>query len=163
VTAGTTSTGRKLWTETDGAARVLQKEAEKRQQFQCIKAGLAKCPVCRKEAKIVRFGLGGKGIWIGCDRTEDCSRYIEFHAEGWSIEDTARDWNRRNRGWRKVLRRIKRGFYDRFGHLSRAEKRLQKEIKAKKEKNLAKRREIFGIFAPQRKKSWWIFGKKGNK
>lgn len=160
---GTTSTGKRLWTVTGGAEKIVAEEAEREKRYAEIKAGLARCPVCKGAAEIVRFGFRGKGVWVGCDRTEACSRYIEFHSEGWSVEDTARDWNKRNRGVRKLVRLTKKWFSDRFGSRQRADKRFRAEIAAKKAAEVAKRREVFGINEPQRAKRWWEFGKKGNK
>lgn len=161
--AGLKFTGGKLWRVTDGAETALRAEAERRQKYRRIRAGLAKCLVCGREANIVQFGRGGKGVWIGCDRTEACCRYIEYHAEGWSIEETARDWNRRNRGFRKWIRLLKKWIYDRFGEQKRAERRYLRELEAKKSREIALRRERFGFSEPKEPTRWWKFVRKGNK
>lgn len=163
MTDGYAFLGKRLWTVTDGAEKVLQEEAARRQKFHLIKAGLVKCPVCGQEADIVIFGIRGKGVWIGCDRTEACSRYIEYHAEGWSVEDTAKDWNRRNCGLRKKIRQMKKWFYDRFGKQKREERRFLKELDLKKEQELSKRRKAFGISEQPKAKRWWKLGREGNK
>lgn len=163
MTDGATSKVKSLWTETDGAVRALREEAEREAKLAHIKASLVRCPVCKGEAEMVRFGLRGRGIWIGCFRTEECSRYIEIHTGGWSIEDTARDWNRRNRGIRKWIRSLKRCLFNSFGRRKRAERRYERELEQKKEAEAAKRLEIFGISTPKGKKTWWRFGNKGNK
>lgn len=160
---GTTSTGKKLWTVTDGADKVVHAEKAWQERYAQIKAGLARCPVCKGAAEIVCFGLRGKGVWIGCDRTEACSRYIEIHTEGWSVEDTARDWNRRNSGIFKMVRLVKKWFFDRFGKVARAERRMRAEKSEKEAANMTKRRQVFGIKESGRAKWWRKFGKKGNR
>ena len=146
-----------LWRETGGEKRVLEARAAKEALVRRLTEGLAKCPVCKGSAKIVLFGLRGNGVWVGCDKTEECSRYIERHLEGWSIEDTVADWNRRNKGWRKWARGAKRWYRVRFGSEERAKKRVLRELKAKKEEELAKRRARFGILPPKKAKRWWKF------
>ena len=160
---GTTGTGKKIWRMTGGEERVLSEEEENRQKVERIKEGLARCSICGAEAKLVLFGLGKKGVWIGCDRTGECGRYIEMHSIGWSIEDVARDWNRRNRGLLKLIRTVKRWFHNRTDAVKRNERRMRKENEREKEQLERKRREVFGINEPERAKRWWKFGKKGNK
>lgn len=153
--ASTTLTSNRLWTVTDGAEKDIRLMEEREAKVREITDGLAKCPVCNHPAKLVRFGYHNRGVWIGCDRTEECSRYIERHLEGWSIEDTAECWNRRNRGMRKAVRMVKRWFRLHFGSEVRAEKRYRKVLAAKKLAEIAKRREVFGIIKPKRAKKWW--------
>jgi len=153
----------RLWTETDGAERYLAECERKRQEFERLVKSLAKCPICKGAARIDRFGLLGHGVWIGCDETDECCRYIEYHEGGWSIEDTARDWNRRNRGVLKCIRLLKRWFRVRFGKMARAERVRKRELAAKKAEEMAKKREIFGIFEPKTAKKWWKFWRMGNK
>ena len=159
--ADSTSMRKRLWTETDGAEQVLRREAEQERRYAEIKAGLAKCPVCKGAAEIVRFGLSREGVWVGCDRTEKCCRYIEYHSRGWSVEETARDWDHRNRGLRKVVRLIKRWFTERFGRMARAERCMKSERDARRAAEAAKRREVFGGRMERKGKSWWKFWKKG--
>lgn len=153
----------RLWTETDGADRFLAEQERKRLEFEKLVSGLAKCPVCKGAARIERFGLLGHGVWVGCDETDECCRYIEFHEGGWSVEDTVRDWNRRNRGVLKCIRLVKRWFRLRFGKMARAERARKRELAAKKADEMAKKREIFGIFEPKSEKKWWKFWRMGNK
>ena len=144
-----------LWVETGGEKRVLKAWEAKRELISRLTVGLAKCPVCKGAAKIVTFGLSGNGVWVGCDKTDECSRYIELHTEGWSIEDTAAEWNMRNKGWRKCIRQTKRWFRIHFGSEERAKRRRLRELKAEKAKELAKRRERFGILPPKKARRWW--------
>ena len=105
---------------------------------------LVKCPVCGGEAKCVQFGIRGCGVWIGCDRSMECSRYIEVHLRGWSIEETARDWNRRNSGVCKVIRNVKGWFRRHFGKWAREERRIKKQKMAEKAEKEEKLKELFG-------------------
>lgn len=108
------------------------------------KEWLAKCPVCGGEAEKVVFGVGGKGVWVGCCRTEECSRYVEYHKEGWGMEDAVADWNRRNSGVYGAIRRIKRWFRDNLGEVAAEKKREQREKKEKKEAREREIREMLG-------------------
>lgn len=153
--ASTTFKSNRLWTVTDGAENDIRLLEECEAKIREIAEGLAKCPVCNRPAKLIMFGYHNRGVWIGCDRTEECARYIERHLEGWSIEDTAECWNRRNSGIRKVFRMVKRCFRLHFGSEVRAEKRYKKELAAKRLAEIAKRREIFGIIEPKKAKKWW--------
>lgn len=145
-----------LWVETGGEKRVLEAKAAQEVLVRRLMEGLAKCPVCKGPAKIVcGYGFGGNGVWVGCDKTEECSRYIERHTCGWSIEETVRDWNRRNTGWRKCVRSIKRWILNRFGSTARAKRLMERKIALQKEEELSKRRERFGIMAPKKAKKWW--------
>lgn len=144
-----------LWVETGGEKRVLEARAAKEALLRKLTEGLARCPICKEAAKIVLFGLKEHGVWVGCDRTEECSRYVECHAEGWSIADTVGSWNLRNSGWRKWVRMGKRWCRLKFGAEERAKKRIIREFKAKREAEIAKRREVFGIIQPPKAKKWW--------
>lgn len=155
MTEGDTSSKKPLWVETGGERKVLENWERQRELVSRLTGGLAKCPVCKGDAKITIFGLKGNGVWVGCDRTEECSRYIERHTEGWSIEDTAQCWNHQNYGWRRWVRLVKRWFRLRFGAEERAKKRIKRELSAKKAAELAKRRERFGILPPKKAKKWW--------
>lgn len=152
----TTSMKRPLWVETGGEKRVLEARTAQEALIRRLVGSLEPCPVCNGAAKIVSgYGLGGNGIWVGCDKTEECCRYIERHKEGWSIEDTVLDWNRRNKGWRKYIRGIKRWCRHHFGAEERTKRRLIREMAVKREAELAKRRELFGILPPKKAKKWW--------
>lgn len=145
-----------LWVETGGEKRVLDARAAQEALVRRLTEGLEKCPVCNGAAKIVSgYGFGGNGVWVGCDKTEECSRYIEAHTGGWSIEETVRDWNYRNSGWRKYVRFIKRLLRKHFGSTERAQRRIERELALKKEEEMLKRRARFGILPPKRVKKWW--------
>ena len=133
-----------LWKETGGEKRYLSQKAKERARRREIEEGLAKCPVCGKGAKVRIFGLGGNGLGVGCDRSVKCSRNIEYHKEGWSLEEVAEDWNRRNRGIRLLIRRIKMWFEWKFGKEAKWEKQKRKEKARIKREIEKKRREIFG-------------------
>lgn len=106
---------------------------------------LVRCPVCGGEAKCVQFGIRSEGVWIGCDRSMECSRYIEVHLRGWSIEETARDWNRRNSGVCLAIRRIKGWFRKRFGAMAREERRIKERKELEKREKEAKLKELFSV------------------
>lgn len=153
--ASTRFPSNRLWTVTDGAEKDFRHLEEMETKVREITEGLAKCPVCKQPAQLVRFGHRNRGVWIGCDRTEECSRYIERHLGGWSMEDVAQCWNHRNSGLRKVIRMIKRWFRMHFGSEARAEKRRRRGLEAERRAEIAKRREVFGIIEPKRAKKWW--------
>jgi len=144
-----------VWRETGGEQKVLDALERQKELMEDLSDNLAKCPICCGRAKIVIFGREGNGVWVGCDKTGNCMRYIEIHTEGWSIEDTVRDWNWRNSGWRRCIRRAKGWYRVLFGREGRIQKRIKRELEAKKEAELAKRREVFGIIQPKKAKKWW--------
>ena len=109
------------------------------------KEGLARCLVCGAEAEIVVFGLEGNGVWVGCCKTGECSRFIEYHKSGYSISDTVKDWNRRNSGILGWIRRMKLWFRNNFGEVAAKKKREIQSEKKKKMDSEKKMEEIFGI------------------
>ena len=139
-----------LWTVTRSAEEIAAEREAERKHAEELEAGLARCSVCGEAAKVVEFGLEGNGVWIGCDRSEECSRYIEMHEGGWSIEEAAAEWNRYNTGMYLVARRMKRWMRERFGAERRAERAREKQKRAKEAAERAKRREVFGIKAEER-------------
>ena len=143
-----------IWRETRGTEEIEAERRREESERAELEKGLARCSVCNGAAKIVEFGLEGNGVWIGCDRTEECSRYIEIHTEGWSIREVAEEWNRNNRGVNLVIRRVKRWFRERFGEEKRREKRKKREFLAKKRVEETKMREIFGI-SEGKKEGFW--------
>lgn len=142
------------WAVTRGTEELEAERQTERAARLAIEHGLAKCPVCRGAARIVEFGLFGTGVWIGCDRTEECSRYIELHTEGWSIEECAAEWNKCNSGVCLVIRRVKKWFRERFGAEKRAEKRKIREEIVKNRAESERRREIFGVEKPKKRGFW---------
>ena len=152
-----------VWKETGGEVAILERAAAERKRFAEIEGSLAKCPVCRYEAKAVVFGAEGNGVWVGCDRCDECSRYIVLHTEGWSLEECAAEWNRYNSGVFLFIRRAKIWFRRRFGEEKRWEKRKNREEMGKKRAEDAKRREIFGIEGGKGIRKWWQVWRKGNK
>lgn len=143
-----------IWSVTRETAEI---EAEQRREEAArreIELGLAKCPVCRGEAKVVEFGIEGNGVWVGCDRTEECSRYIEIHTEGWSVGEVAGEWNLYNSGIFLMIRRAKRWFRMHFGAEKWQERRENREKEEKNREKEAKRREIFGLKQPKREGFW---------
>lgn len=101
-----------------------------RQKRLLLERGLVPCGVCGKRAKMVEFGLEGNGVWVGCDRSAECCRYIEIHTEGWSAEEAAAEWNRYNSGMFGVLRKWERGLRE-WGE-KRREKKERRARKGKK-------------------------------
>lgn len=123
----------------DGEAIPYAEEIERH------KKGLAKCLVCGSEAEIVVFGLEGNGVWVGCCKTGDCSRFIEYHKSGYSISDAVKDWNRRNSGILGKIRRLKMWFRNNYGEGAAEKKRIKREESEKKMAEERKMEEIFGI------------------
>lgn len=152
-----------LWKVTKGVEEVRREMAAEREKRERMVGGLVRCSVCGGAAKAVEFGAGGLGVWVGCDRSAECSRYIEIHTEGWSLEETAREWNRYNSGMFRVIRRVKRWLRERFGEQKRAENRLKLQKEAEIEAEKAKRGAIFGVKAEKRGERWWKIWRKGNK
>jgi ssDNA-binding Zn-finger/Zn-ribbon topoisomerase 1 len=141
-----------LWIETGGESEYLEERERERERWEKIEKGLARCPICGEKAKVKEFGLGGIGLWVGCDRSEECVRNIEYHSEGWSFEEVAEEWNRRNRGIRLLIRRIKMWFERNFGERKKFERKELKERERIKKEIEKKRNEIFGI--KEEKKGW---------
>ena len=146
--------------ETDELEREREQERVREER---IRRGLAKCPVCGGEARMVIFGVGRNGVWIGCDRSAECSRYIEIHTEGWSLDEVAAEWNKYNSGVFRWLRRAKRRLIKLFGAENRAKKAEILKKEAKKEEERAKREQIFGINRGKKRGRWWGIWRKGNK
>lgn len=138
-----------LWRVTEGAKEYLDRAKMEEMRVEEIISGLKRCSVCGGEAVGTIFGLMGRGVWIGCDRSEECSRYIEMHPEGWSLEECAAEWNKWNGGWRRAIRIIKRKVREVIGREARAWRRIKREKMAKEAEDKAKRRETFGIEAPR--------------
>ena len=134
-----------LWKVTDGAERVMRRERLKELHLQGVIARLAKCPVCGEAAKLVVFGRDGRGVWVGCDRSPECARYIEHHVEGWSIDDATACWNHRNRGLNWVIRKLKMWFRRVFDKNERAEREKKREAAKKRELEKAERMKRFGV------------------
>ncbi|MGN0130720.1 MAG: hypothetical protein ACI4CE_07530 [Methanomethylophilus alvi] len=152
-----------IWTVTRGAEEIRREVMAEAERFAKMVKGLARCPVCGREAKAVVFGAGGLGVWVGCDRSIECSKYIAIHTEGWSLEEVAAEWNRYNSGVFRSIRRAKRWFHLHFG----AEKRVERKEKLKKEAKVgeekAKREQVFGIKSVSKRGEWWRIWRKGNK
>lgn len=155
--------GNGVWRETRGTDEVRRERAAAEARLLGIEAGLAKCTVCGRAAKVETFGREGLGVWVGCDRSAECGRYIEIHTEGWSIEETAREWNRCNRGAFGMIRRAKRWFRERFGAEKRAERKARAKERAEDERERAKRRRMFGMEEARSEGKRRRFWRKGNK
>ena len=137
--------GKSLWRETDGAERAISEEEKEREHLERVVMGLARCSVCEGAAKLCIFGLDGQGVWIGCDRGAECVRNIEYHREGWSVDEVAESWNHRNRGLNRVIRKIKRWMRERFGRLARREREMKREAERERKEVERKMMEVFGI------------------
>lgn len=146
--------GKGIWTVTRETAEIEAKQREEEAARRELEEGLAKCPVCGSKAKVVEFGLEGNGVWVGCDRTEECVRYIEIQTEGWSVFEVAGEWNRNNSGVYLLIREIKRWFRLHFGAEKWRKKRKNREIEEGNRKKEAKRREIFGLKQVKREGFW---------
>ena len=144
-----------IWKVTDGAEKVIRKRELEIEKVRKIIEGLKRCPVCEGKAKLVIFGLGGNGVWIGCDRTERCARNIEYHEEGWSIEEVAAEWNRYNSGIYLIIRKVKQWIEFRYGRLARARRKVAEENRAKEMEKEDFMRKVFGIEEEKREK-WYM-------
>jgi len=144
-----------LWEETGGEKEYQRLEEERKAKEREIEEGLARCSVCGEKAGIHKFGIDERGIWIGCCRTMDCTRYVEYHSEGWSIEDTARDWNRYNGGLFRVVRIVKRKISKVIGRREREWRRMEREEREKKIQSRNRLRELLGIKEKVVRKKWW--------
>ena len=116
-----------------------------RERMQEIESGLARCSECGGKVGVHIFGQEGHGVWIGCDRSFNCSRHIEYHAEGWSIAEVAAEWNRYNSGVMKYVRKAKSWFWKRFGRINRQIKRYNAAKKAEEKAKKAIIREVLGV------------------
>ena len=79
------------------------------------------------------------------------------------MEEVAADWNRRNRGWRKWVRRIKHCIWKMFDEGKRYERKVAREKKRAERAEKERRREIFGIKKPKKVWRWLKFVRIGNK
>ena len=143
-----------IWTETRGTEEIAAEIEHERKEREELLEGMARCSVCGGKGKIVEFGLEGNGVWVGCDRSAECSRYIEIHTAGWSVRECGEEGNKYNTGIYLWLRRVKRWFFERFGAENRRKVRENKEILVKNAELDAKRREIFGVEG-RKKSRWW--------
>ena len=152
-----------IWAVTRGVEEIRRERAEEVERYARIMKGLAKCPVCKGEAKAEVFGAEGHGVWVGCDRSAECCRYIEIHTEGWSLEEVAAEWNRYNSRVYRRIRRMKRWIRKHLGADKRAadEERAKREAEAEEER--AKREKVFGIRRGKRRSWWRGFWRKGSK
>lgn len=141
-----------LWENERSVEEVKEEvEAEREREKQIIE-GLARCPVCGEKAEAVSFGKFGEGVWVGCNRSAECSRNIEYHEEGWSLEEAAEEWNRRNRGIRLGIRKAKMWWEKRFGERARMLKKVAKESEERKKKFELERVEKFKMLEEDFKK-----------
>lgn len=95
---------------------------------------LVKCPVCYRAAEVRQFGFENRGVWVGCNYSPECARYIEWHrpSEGWSLSMAKREWNRKNSGIFGLIRRAKIWLRLHGYLLSREEKAWESRERAKK-------------------------------
>ena len=135
----------KVWKETGGEAEALRRMEETEEREEWILSELEPCCICGGEPRAEILGLFGEGVMIGCDRSAECKRNIERHSEGWSLEEVAEDWNKRNSGARKWIRLFKSFFRRRYGKIARMEKREKKEKRKRELADRKRRMEIFGI------------------
>ena len=134
-----------VWRESRGTEEVRAEIEREREERREVESGLARCSVCGGEAKVEEFGLEGNGVWIGCDKTAECRRYIEIHTEGWSIREAAEEWNRYNSGLYLLVRKLKRWISKRVGAERMRELREGRERKREEEAKKARLREVFGL------------------
>lgn len=136
--------GSKVWTETDGAERCLAARAAEELKYRELVRGLKRCSVCGGTAEAKVFGMRGEGVWVGCNRSSRCARYIELHTEGWSLEEAAAEWNRWNGGVVRWVRVAKRWISERIGRAAREERRRQAVREIEERERLRRRAEVLG-------------------
>ena len=135
--------GQGIWTETGGEKEhqeYLQRVREK--EIETV-MGLAKCPVCGGRAEAYKFGIDKNGIWIGCIRSPECARNVEYHTEGWSLYEVASDWNRKNRGFNLIIRKVKGWVRRKVGKGSRIARKIAKDQDKQKKEAQKRREEVF--------------------
>lgn len=150
-----------IWKEVKGVAETEAEREEQATKEVLFWLGLKRCPECGGEARVSIFGRDLEGVWVGCEATPYCAKYIEYRKEGWSIAEVVREWNKYNSGVYKVLRRIKRWFSIRYGADARYLKRRKKERKAKARKEEAVRALVYGVESSKKRKNWVIGCLKG--
>lgn len=117
--------------------------------------GLVRCPVCYREAEACLFGFENRGVWVGCNFSPECARYIEWHGphEGWTLTMAKKEWNRKNSGMAGWLRRVKIWFrLHGFGKREEEKAWEKRERAAKKAAMREKRRLAKEIMARKREK-----------
>ena len=144
-----------LWREVRGVEETeagLLRDVRRQEE---LESGLARCGVCGGYARIEVFGLFGEGVWVGCDASPECARHIEYHSEGWSMEEAAGEWNRYNSGLYKYLRRMKDWYRARFGRVRKAEREMERAMELEKSAVERKKREVFGVGEVRKPRKWW--------
>lgn len=152
---------RGLWREVSGVEEVTRGIVAEREARAELERSLKRCKVCGGRARIKEFGRRRTGVWVGCDRTSDCCRYIELHTEGWSVDECVAEWNWYNSGLIGIIRRMKYYFYKRIGKGRAIKRRIERDRRKKEREETRRRREAFGIKESGDRKSLkdWLYGK----
>ena len=154
---------REVWRETGGEEEHLRREAAELAERERIVSGLAECPECGGKAEAVVFGAEGLGVWVGCNRSAECSRNIEMRTEGWSLAEVAAEWNRYNSGVLGFIRRMKIKIDRHLGGRKRAEKREKARRAAEERAREAELERVFGVVEAEKGRKRRRFWRKGNK
>lgn len=107
-------------------------------------AKCVRCPRCGGKVRYKEFGIGKRGVWVGCDRTAECQRFVEVHREGWSVAECCQDWNRKNSGIIGCVRKAKWWWKDRYGKYARIRRKYERGKAAAREKLAAERTAVLG-------------------
>lgn len=134
--------GMGLW-EVKRTAREIREEEEAERRAMVVRVReCERCPVCGKRAYGMIFGREKRGVWVGCDRSPECLRNLEIHLEGWSFEEVCDEWDRKNRGLNRWIRRMKMWWGKRFGAARRWEREFAKKEKDKKARSREELKEV---------------------
>ena len=152
-----------VWKETRGTGELVREVMEAEERRRKKVEGMARCVVCNGAARAEVFGAEGRGVWVGCDRSPDCSRYIELHEEGWSLDEVMEEWNRWNGGVYRAIRKLKYWIWRAFSAEKRAERREKRCREAENGEKTARRCEIFGVEMGKRRSFWEKGWLKGNR
>jgi len=68
---------------------------------------------------------------------------VEYHSEGWSLYEVANDWNRKNRGVNKIIRKVKGWVRRKLGKGSRIAQKIAKEQIKQRKESQKRREEVF--------------------
>lgn len=96
-----------VWRYTGGEEEHRLVEEADEAMWREMEQRVGTCVLCGGQGKVEMYGMGRRGVWVGCDRDEWCVMGIEQHDRGWSVDEAIEEWNRKNRGANGVIRRIK--------------------------------------------------------
>lgn len=139
---GEDDVGEELWKVSRSAKRVAEEEAAEKRKMVLRVRECARCPVCGKKVRGAIFGRKMRGVWVGCDRSPECARNIELHLEGWSFEEVCDEWDRKNRGLNRMIRKMKMWWENWFGEKRRREKEMRRQRLERERRNREELKEV---------------------